>query len=282
MKVGILMMDYSQTRRHSVMPDVVDILTDWGVTVDLIYPEQQLIDVGNIRVEHDLYVLKASSPLAMSMAGALHAINATVINPYPVAATLRDKIVSERVLRAAGVPTPETFVCDRAEHLAPLLAHGPLVIKPYRGSRGKGVQVIWDADELDEIASNDGPLFAQRYYKPEGLDRKIYCIGGQIFGVERVWPALTYEAKVGRPFTITPELRDITLRCARAFGVDLLGLDVILSDGKPYVVDVNSFPGFKGVPDAALRLADYIFSAAERPRKARPAHVHAAHAELRQ
>ena len=38
----------------------------------------------------------------------------------------------------------------------------------------------------------------------------------------------------------------------------------VFSGNKPYVVDVNSFPGFKGVPDAALRLADYIFSAAQR------------------
>jgi len=266
MKIGILMMEHSKTRKQSVMPDVVQILTDWGVTVDLIYPEQQLVDVANIRIEHDLYVLKASSNLAMSMAGALHAIGASVLNPYPVAATLRDKIITERILRMAGVPTPDTYVADRAEHLAPLLVEGPLIIKPYRGSRGRGVRVVWDADELDEISVLDGPLFAQRYQKPEGLDRKIYCIGNQLFGVERVWPALTYEDKLGRPFTITPQLREIALRCARAFGVDLLGLDVVFSDERPYVVDVNSFPGFKGVPDAALRLADYIFSAADRER----------------
>jgi len=123
--------------------------------------------------------------------------------------------------------------------------------------------VVWDADELDEVSSTDGPLFAQRYQKPEGPDRKIYCIGGQVFGVERVWPPLSHKDKVGRPFTITAELRDIALRCGRAFGVDLFGLDVIISAGRPYVVDVNNFPGFKGVPDAALRLADYIFAAAD-------------------
>jgi len=264
MKIGILMMEHSKTRKQSVMPDVVGILGDWGVNVDLIYPEQDLIDVAGIRAEHDLYVLKGSSQLAMSMAGALHAIGANVLNPYPVAATLRDKIITERILRSAGVPTPDTFVADRAEHLAPLLADGPLVIKPYRGSRGRGVRVLWDADELDEVTSGDGPLFAQRYQKPQGLDHKIYCIGSQLFGVQRVWPAQTYEEKVGRPFTITPALRDIALRCTRAFGVDLLGLDVVFSGDRPYVVDVNSFPGFKGVPDAALRLADYIFSAAQR------------------
>src|SRR3989449_10140344 len=87
---------------------------------------------------------------------------------------------------------------------------------------------------------------------------------GQIFGVKRVWPARTYEQNLGEPFTITPELHNISLRCGRAFGIDLYGLDIIENNGKPYVVDVSSFPGFKGVPDAALRLADYIYSAGQR------------------
>jgi ribosomal protein S6--L-glutamate ligase len=59
-------------------------------------------------------------------------------------------------------------------------------------------------------------------------------------------------------------MSEITLRCGRAFGVDLFGLDIILSGGRPYVVDINTFPGFKGVPDAAKVLAAYIHSAAER------------------
>ena len=36
----------------------------------------------------------------------------------------------------------------------------------------------------------------------------------------------------------------------------------MISDDRPYVVDVNPFPGFKGVPEAALRLADYVYAAA--------------------
>ena len=79
-----------------------------------------------------------------------------------------------------------------------------------------------------------------------------------------MWPVRSYEEKLGQPFTITPELRDIALRSGEAFGIDLYGLDIIESAGRPYVVDMSSFPGFKGVPDAALRLADYISWAADR------------------
>ena len=52
---------------------------------------------------------------------------------------------------------------------------------------------------------------------------------------------------------LTRELRDIVLSCGQAFGIDLYGMDIIESGGKPYVVDMCSIPGFMGVPDAPQR-----------------------------
>jgi ribosomal protein S6--L-glutamate ligase len=263
MNIGIIMFRHGANRKSPIMPEVIRLLAEWDAMVEVIYPEERTIDLGAVRPEHDLYVLKSGSELALSLAGALHAAGATMVNPYPVAAMMRDKIVSTRVLQAAGVPVPQTFVTAHPKLLAGLLDE-PLVVKPYRGSQGRGVHVVWDPEELDDISSEGAPVFAQRYHKPQGEDRKIYCIGGQMFGVLRVWPPKTYEEKLGQPFTITPELREIALAAGRAFGVDLFGLDVIISEGKPYVVDIQSFPGFKGVPDAALRLADYIYTAGQR------------------
>jgi glutathione synthase/RimK-type ligase-like ATP-grasp enzyme len=122
------------------------------------------------------------------------------------------------------------------------------------------VRVIRRSRELHALADEPGPLFAQRYHAPDGLDRKIYCIGRQMFGVKRVWPARTHEAKVGEPIALSTELHIIAERCGRAFGVGLYGFDVVFSAGRPYVVDFSSFPDFTGVPEAALRLADYIYA----------------------
>jgi len=264
MNVGLLTLRHPPSRRSPITPAVVDLLEEWGARVDLIYPDEELTDLATVRAEHDLYILKAGTELALSLAGALHAVGATILNPYPIAAMCRDKIVATRVLERAGVPVPTTYTTLHPSQLAPLLDDGPLVLKPYRGSEGRGVHVVWDADELDAVPADRGPVFAQRYHEPDGRDRKIYVIGGQVFGVKRVWPVRSFEDKLGEPFTITPELRDIALRCGAAFGLELYGLDVIISDGRPYVVDISSFPGFKGVPDASLRLADYIFTAAQR------------------
>lgn len=264
MKIGMLMLRHPPTRISPIMPAVVQLLRSWGCQVDVIYPEDRVTSLSEVRVEHDFYILKSGTELTLSLAGALHAVGARILNPYPVAATMRDKIASMRVLEAAGVPVPETYITSHSRQLAGLLDAGPLVLKPYRGSQGRGIHIIWDADELDDVSSAEGPVFAQRYHKPEGEDHKIYVIGEQMFGVKRIFPASTYEEKIGQPFTITSELREIALRCGRAFGVELFGFDVVMSGGKPYVVDIQSFPGFKGVPDAALRLADYIYTVGQR------------------
>ncbi len=264
MTICLIMVRHPSTRKSPIMPEVVRLLSEMGVKVDAIFPEEQLTNLAKVRVEHDLYVLKSGTELALSLAGALHAAGATILNPYPIAAMLRDKIVFTRVLQEAGLPVPDTYATAHPEQLAPLLDAGPLVLKPHRGSLGRGIHVVWDADELNAVPTNEGPVFAQRYHKPQGRDRKIYCIGGQVFGVERVWPAQTYEEKLGQPFAITADLYEIALQCGRVFGIEVYGLDVIMSDGRPYVVDMSSFPGFKGVPDAALRLADYIFTAGRR------------------
>jgi ribosomal protein S6--L-glutamate ligase len=264
------MVRHSPTKKSAAMSEVARHLEEWGATVDVIYPEEQLSNLERIRPSHDLYLLKSRTALTLSYAGVLHWAGATILNPYPVASMMRDKIVATKVLKLAGVPVPETFVTSDPKLFASLLDSGPIIVKPYRGSRGHGIHIVWDVDELDDLTTEGGVIFAQRYYQPDGKDRKIFCIGGQFFGVRRPWPARSYEEKAGEPFSVTPALRQIAERVGQAFGIELYGLDIIEHDGEPIVVDVSAFPGFKGVPDAGLRVADYVFAAAERVLRGEP------------
>jgi len=256
-RIGFIMLSQPQARGSPIMPAVVKLLGEWGAKVEVLHPERQLLDLSRLRVDQDLYVLKASTDMALTVAGCLHAQGAAILNSYPVSMMLRDKIVSARILQRAGVPTPKAYLASHPRQLGRLLEEGPLVIKPYR-SGGEGAHVVWDADDLDGLPIDQEPLFAQRFHRPDGPDRRLYSIKGQVFGVLRPSQPRAYEQALGEPFTVAPDLREIALRCGEAFGIDLYGLDVVMSEGTPFVVDVSSFPGFKGVPDAALRLADYI------------------------
>ena len=262
MRIGIIL--------DQMTPNVeqaVDLLSRQGVRVDLTHPERQLISLSRVRVENDLYLLKSGSD--MTLAGALHALGAATLNPYPTVAMMRNKIIVTRVLQAAGVPTPDSYLTTRVDDLASLLESGPLIVKPYQGSRGEGIRVIRHVRELIDLPANE-PILAQRYEEPDGHDLKVFCIGRRLFGVRRIWPLRTYQDKAGEPFPLTPQLRDLAWRCGRAFGIDLFGMDVVLSGGRPYVVDVNKSGSFMGVPDAPTLLAEHIYAACQRSMRGEP------------
>ena len=263
LRIGFLSRSFGAESK-SRMPLVMRALVDAGVAVDIVGTKGRIIDLSTVRVEHDLYVLKQIDGVALSIAGALHAQGATIVNPYPVTLALRDKIVACRILQAAGVPTPASYVVSHPELLAPLLDEGPIIVKPYDGTCGYGVRVVRSVAELAAMPAGRNPILVQRYHAPQGPDLKIYSIGGRLFGVKKIFPARTEEEKHGERFTPTPELSEIAYRCGRAFGVDLFGVDIIESEGTPYVVDMSSIPGFKGVPDAVSHLAKYFYAAAER------------------
>ncbi|HMV46349.1 MAG TPA: hypothetical protein PLD20_33275 [Blastocatellia bacterium] len=259
MKIGVITKREKATKTGSVMQETISLLTARGVTVEQLYPDDQAINVADIKPDCDLYLLKSGTESALSFAGVLHAAGTKILNPYPTVVAMRDKIISTKLLLAAGVPLPETFFAAKANQLADALTAGPLVVKPFwAASQGRGVRIIHAAEELESLTTDEGLFFAQRYYQPDGLDHKLYVIGKEVFGVRRVWPPKTLEDKLGEPFEVGGEMKEIALRCGQAFGVGLYGVDVITSDGKPFVVDINTFPGFKGVPNAALLLANYL------------------------
>jgi ribosomal protein S6--L-glutamate ligase len=262
-RIGFLLPHYSHKSR-SFMPDVVRMLGESGALVEVIHPVDRAVDLSKVRVEHDLYVLRHTSGLSLSLAGALHKLGAAIVNPYPVSAALRDKVIACRILQAASIRAPATYVASHPGQLLPLLDLGPLVIKPYQGAGGHHVRIIRSPAELAEVNCGREPVFAQRYHANDGRDRKIYAIGGRLFGVKKVFPRRTEEEKQGEPFTLTPELCELAVSCGRAFGIDLYGVDIIESEGTPYVVDMCSIPGFKGVPHAPQLLAQYFYATAER------------------
>src|SRR5213078_1944857 len=185
----------------------------------------------------------------------------------------RESVSRDRSAARQGDRRPDSRGRRGPDLLTPLLDRGPLVVKPFDGTCGLGVRVVHTEAELLADARPEHkppPILAQRYHPPQGRDLTIYVIGERLFGVRKVFPARTEAEKYGEPFTPTAEQADIALRCGRAFGIDLYGVDLIESEGRTYVVDMSSIPGFKGVPDAPSHLASYFYAAAERAASGRP------------
>lgn len=218
--------------------------------------EEMVGSPDRLAPRHDLYVLKSHTQLSLSIAGILDAQGARILNPYPSCAAAQNKIITSRRLAVAGIPAPRCWVTGDLSLLRSIAETTALIIKPYLGHRGAGIHLVRNSDELDAVVP-EGPVLVQEYIRGSGEDLKVYVVGDQVFAVRKAFSAASF-TQPGRACPVDPVVRAIALRCGKAFGLGLYGLDIIEGPNGPVVVDLNFFPGYKGVPNVAPLIAEYI------------------------
>jgi len=267
----------------SVTHEVLNGLKASGADVEVVTERSGLIDLENFKFDYDAYLFKSHSPLAESLAAAAHYRGAKLLNEYPATMKVRDKVLTCTLLLQGSIPTPRTFVTDSIETLRPVVREMPVVVKPYRGRRGMGIEVCLNEAEFDElvkrraadISSDDDDggedgtalgerlIFAQEYEEHEPFDYKAYAIGDYVHAIKRIFPAKTKEEKLGTPVGDDPELVDLVRRCGKLFGLQLYGVDLVKTPKGYSVIEVNCFPGYKGVPEGGERIAKFILENAQ-------------------
>jgi ribosomal protein S6--L-glutamate ligase len=240
-----------------IILDVSRILQERGHRVTASIPEEELCGLHDLGVDYDLYLLKSYTELSLSFAGALSQQGANLINPYEGCTVARNKIVCYQMLRKACVPVPKAWITSDLGSLAPLLRQHALILKPVMGWRGEGVRVIRDEKELAALPQVQSPLLIQEYIENPGEDLRLYVAGEEVFGIRKRFSDTSF-AVDGEPVPVSREIRSIARLCGRIFGLQLYGIDVIEGADGPRVVDVNYFPGYKGVRNAAYAVAEHI------------------------
>lgn len=241
-----------------VLVEVGERLRRRGFVVTGVIPEEVLTSVDELDLADGLVVLKSHTELALSLAAGYHAGGARLLNPFESCVITQDKVTACQRLRAAGVPVPMTWVTADPSLVAGLLDRGPLVLKPLRGHRGAGVRVVHRLRDLEVMpAAADVPFVVQEFVPGPGEDLKVYVAGEHVHAVRKPFSAESF-THPGRSVALDPEVRQVAVRCGEALGLGLYGVDVIEGADGPVAVDVNYFPGYKGVPAAAGPIADYI------------------------
>ncbi len=269
--------------KSSVTYDVLNGLQSGGADVEVVTERSGLVDLQNFKFDYDIYLFKSHSPLAESLAAAAHYRGARLFNEYPATMKVRDKALTATMLLQAGIPTPRTFITDSIETLRPVVRQMPIVVKPWRGRRGQGIEVCLDEAQFDDLVkrrASDGAaddddggedgtalgerlIFAQEYEEHEPFDYKAYAIGDYVHAIKRIFPAKTKEEKLGAPVGENPELELLVRRCGRLFGLQLYGVDLVKTPKGFSVIEVNCFPGYKGVPQGGERISQFILDNAK-------------------
>ncbi len=221
----------------------------------------------------------------MDLLYALQDYGVTIVNRPQAIEKCVDKFRVLYLLQLHGIPVPETIVSENAS-----LAHRYLmnlkskevIVKPIFGSRGHGSTkiVLSDRDVLWEIlhamAFTRHVLYIQKFLPHGGMDIRAFVVGDRVIAsmyriISRgMWK--TNIAQGGQPLAIEkldPEIEDIAIKSAKTVECDVAGVDIIVANGKPYVLEINSQPGWKGLQsvtkkDIALEIAKYVIDKAKK------------------
>jgi RimK family alpha-L-glutamate ligase len=191
-----------------------------------------------------------------------------------------DKFYTSALLQEAGLPTPETVVCERPEDaIAAFRGLGDAVVKPLFGSMGLGMVRVTDADTawrvFRAIEAIRGVYYLQRTIDHGGVDVRAFVVGGRVVGaIERRaadggWRTNISRGGAARPLALPPEWEALAVRAARAVGADYAGVDLLPArDGPVYVLEVNGIPGWEGLQhatavDVAGTIVDHLVARVE-------------------
>jgi ribosomal protein S6--L-glutamate ligase len=227
---------------------------------------------GSDHATYDAFILKTvSDGPGRSLIEAAAATGVTTINDAAAIRLVRDKAVAAALARQRGLPFPITYFISHAALLAQVpLDLYPLVVKPSAGSEGRGVYILEHPSLAGEILAEQegsGFLLAQPYLPNSGYDIKLYNTGRRIFAVRRLSPLDGGGKDADELIPVTPELRRIAEAVGKVFGLDIYGVDVLLTVDGWVAVDINDFPSFSQVPEAVGWVADTIIEIAGRRSK---------------
>ncbi|MCX4585572.1 RimK family alpha-L-glutamate ligase [Streptomyces sp. NBC_01481] len=270
--------------RHDGMPvEVIRRLTSWGHRVDVLRPGGSLLHMTEVvqAGTHDAWVLKTvSGGPGLTLLEAAASAGMTTVNDARAIRGVRDKALAAAIGRSRGLPLPPTYAAARPELLAEIPASQyPLVVKPADGSSGRAVYLVPSPDGLAAMVpelAGEGMLIAQPYVTNSGIDVKVYCVGGELYATERRSPLHPDRSVPERRVPLSAEVAAIAARVGAVYGLDLYGVDVVLGPDGPVVVDVNDFPSFRQVPDAAARVARAVLGLARTGGSSRTAVLHSA------
>jgi len=195
---------------------------------------------------------------------ALHALEAAGVRAVNGALAIEraiDKFLASALIAAAGVSTPRTVACERAEDALEAFAAlgSDVIVKPLFGSMGFGMARLEDPDIAQRVFRaleiERAVYYLQETIPHDGVDIRALVVGERVAAaIERVgtgWRANISRGARARPVALEAQRAALCVRAAAALGADYAGVDLLrAADGRDYVLEVNAIPGWHGVEQA--------------------------------
>jgi ribosomal protein S6--L-glutamate ligase len=228
----------------------------------------QAIAQEEMHPQADLYLLKSHAPQALDVAHYLEQRGAFVVNSWAATVTCQDRVLMAQRMHQADLCWPHTWnfatledLLGREDVLSRLPF--PVMIKSHFSHRGDLVDKVHNVEELRVLAPrwSQEPVLLQEFVAGDGWDIKIWVIDQHLFAARRRTPLERHALKKDVPLSaedLPNEWAQITLEVGRVFNLRLYGVDLLMTERGPIIVDVNAFPGFRGAHGTSSALVALV------------------------
>ncbi|MGB8621208.1 MAG: 30S ribosomal protein S6--L-glutamate ligase [Paracoccaceae bacterium] len=173
----------------------------------------------------------------------------------------RDKLYAHQILarHRIGMPTTAFAASPKdTDNLIGLVGGAPLIVKLLESTQGKGVVLAETKKAAQSVITAFRGLkasFLVQHFVKEAAGEDIRClvIGNKVVaamkrtGAEGDFRSNLHQGGQAATARISRAERETALRAARAFKLNMAGVDLLRSEDGPKVLEVNSSPGLEGI-----------------------------------
>jgi ribosomal protein S6--L-glutamate ligase len=190
----------------------------------------------------------------------------------------RDKLHAHQVLARHRIGMPSTAFAASPKDTANLIniaGGAPLIVKLLESTQGKGVVLAETKKAAESVITAFRGLKAnflvQQFVKEAaGEDIRCLVVGSRVVaamkrsGAEGDFRSNLHLGGSATSVRISKEERATAVQAARAFGLNVAGVDLLRSETGPKVLEVNSSPGLEGIERTSTKnIAGLIYDEIE-------------------
>ena len=180
-------------------------------------------------------------------------------NPRGIERTV-DKAMTSILLKDAGLPTPDTWVCESKEYAESICRQAQqqkkdIVLKPLFGSQGIGIHRISNNQALIHDEKFAGVYYLQTFIEcvsETPFDIRVFVINSTAQAAmtrhNTTWVTNRAKGAVCHHLPLDKTLSELAEAAIKAVGIEYGGVDIIMDkNAQLHVIEVNSVPSWYGL-----------------------------------
>jgi gamma-F420-2:alpha-L-glutamate ligase len=233
-----------------------------GISVDIVFSDDLFISNANGKTEF-IYMGKALSfpdfvimrDYNYTISIQLENLGIRVVNSTLSMFNSRNKAVTAQLLAKNKVTTPKYLFSKEKnyEFINNYFGKKKFVMKENEGSQGKGVYLIENEEDYNNVYKTSQEYFYQEYIEfSYGRDIRAYVLGDRILGCVKRISDTSFKSNYslgGRveKYEMSDTIKKLSLKAAKAIGLDFCGVDLLFTKNSFTVCEVNGNAGFRTI-----------------------------------